>query len=75
LATSTWQIGKVSQPASLGKIAKQMVLFHTQELYIVIRVICKVTVSFTPYSLFQWYPQSEEECFEKSQYEMLKLGI
>jgi len=25
-----------------------------------IRVICKVTLSFTPYPLFQWYPQSEE---------------
>jgi hypothetical protein len=25
-----------------------------------IRVICKVTLSFTPYPLFQWYPQSNE---------------
>ncbi len=29
---------------------------------------------FTPYPLFQWYPQSKE-IFIKSQYEMLKLSI
>ncbi len=48
------------------------------------RVICKVTLCFTPYlpllwpplppyPLFQWYPQSEE-IFIKSWYEMLKLS-
>jgi hypothetical protein len=31
-------------------------------------------LSFTPYPLFQWYPQSKE-IFIKSQYEMLKLSI
>jgi hypothetical protein len=35
-------------------------------------VIRKVTLSFTPYPLFQWYLQSKE-IFIKSQYEMLKL--
>jgi hypothetical protein len=27
------------------------------------KVICKVTLSFTPYPLFQWYPQSKEILF------------
>jgi hypothetical protein len=29
-------------------------------LDIYIKVIRKVTLSFTPYPLFQWYPQSKE---------------
>jgi hypothetical protein len=39
-----------------------------------IKVICKVTLSFTPYPLFGWYLQSKE-IFIKSQCEMLKLSI
>jgi hypothetical protein len=31
-----------------------------QEVSIRIKVIRKVTLSFTPYPLFQWYPQSTE---------------
>jgi hypothetical protein len=43
------------------------------------RVICKVTLSFgppfTPYPLFQWYPQSKDVLhFIESQSEMLQLG-
>jgi hypothetical protein len=38
------------------------------------KVICKVTFSFTPYPIFQWYPQSKE-IFIKSQYKMLKFNI
>jgi hypothetical protein len=33
----------------------------------------KVILSFTPYPLFQWYPQSKE--IFKSQHGMLKLSI
>ncbi len=37
-----------------------------------IKVIHKVTFSFTPYPLFQWCPQSKEILL-KSEYEMLKF--
>ncbi len=48
-----------------------------------IRDIHKVTLSSSPYlwasfslkRLFQWYPQSKEEIFIKSGYEILKLSI
>jgi hypothetical protein len=43
-------------------------------LWTFIKLIGKVTLSFTPYPLFQWYSQSKE-IFIKSQYEMLKLSI
>jgi hypothetical protein len=44
-----------------------------QNCFALIKVIRKVTLSFTPYPLFQWYPQSKE-IFIKSHYEMLKLS-
>jgi hypothetical protein len=34
------------------------------------KVICKLTLSFTPYPLFQWYPQSNEILLNLSMYEM-----
>ncbi len=39
-----------------------------------IRVILKVTISLTPYPLFQWFLQSKILKL-KSQYEMLKLNV
>jgi len=33
---------------------------HNIILFAYIKVICKVSLSFTPYPLFQWYPQSNE---------------
>jgi hypothetical protein len=38
------------------------------------KVVRKLTLSFTPYPLFQWYLQSKE-IFIKFEYEMLKLSI
>jgi hypothetical protein len=34
--------------------------FEGKEIGLGIKVICEVTLSFTPYPLFQWYPQSNE---------------
>jgi hypothetical protein len=33
---------------------------HGTYLWTYMKVICEVAISFTPYPLFQWYPQSKE---------------
>jgi len=33
---------------------------HPQQIHITLRVIGKVTLSFTPYPFFQWYLRSKE---------------
>ncbi len=67
---STWS-GKARDTKGLINYCTQWSLLPTSldfDLHI------QVILSFTPYPLFQWYPQSKEN-FIKSQYETLKLSI